>query len=226
MCGFGEKDRRPIDPPPIVELHELNGPLSTRERELLVLQCTLWNEEGTQERGTIREVIGGTAGLGTAEELPIQVEQKHAKNMMGENFANVGQYEDEHGNQALFFIFPDLSIRAEGRYRLKMDLLQLEIPGDGVPQRPGRIVAECLSHIFTVFQAKRFPGMMHSTELTRALAKQGVKVKTRNEPRRQRDPQNQPTRRERRPATESSDEEEGGESPDSPGSRRGRGRGR
>jgi hypothetical protein len=25
MCGFGEKDRRPVDPPPVVQLHVLNA---------------------------------------------------------------------------------------------------------------------------------------------------------------------------------------------------------
>lgn len=234
MCGFGEKDRRTIDPPPIVELHELKGPLPPAERDRLVLQCTLWNEEGTEERGTIREVVGKTSGLGTAEELPVHVEQKHAKNMMGENFASINEYDDEHGTPCLFFVFSDLSVRAEGRYRLKMDLLQIELPGNGLPQRPGRIVAECLSHVFSVFQAKKFPGMMDSTPLTDALSSQGCTIKTRNKEKREKEKEKKkkdsgkpPTSRtrEKRPATaSSSEEEETIESPESSESKRKRSR--
>jgi len=183
MCGFGEKDRRPIDPPPIVELIEKNGPVTPAERQNLVLQCTLWNEDGTEHRNIIRTTTGATAGLGSAEEIPIQPEEKHARVMMGNIFANAMPLDDEHGKRGLFYIFPDLSIRVEGRYRLKFDLLRLVLPPDPPLLGNHRIAAEALSDIFVVYAAKKFPGMMESTELTKAIARQGIKISVRGEPR-------------------------------------------
>jgi hypothetical protein len=183
MCGFGEKDRRPIDPPPIVELIETNGPVSPTQRQTLVLQCTLWNEDGTEHRNIIRTTTGATAGLGSAEELPIQPEEKHARVMMGNIFANATLLEDEEGKKGYFYIFPDLSIRVEGRYRLKFDLLRLVLPPGPPLLGSNQVAAECLSDIFVVFAAKKFPGMMESTALTKAIARQGIKISVRTEPR-------------------------------------------
>jgi hypothetical protein len=183
MCGFGEKDRLPIDPPPIVELLETNGPITPKQRQNLVLQCTLWNEDGTEHRNIIRTTTGATAGLGAAEELPIQPEEKHARVMMGNIFANATLLEDDKGRRGLFYIFPDLSIRVEGRYRLKFDLLRLVLPPDQPALDNHRIAAESLSDIFIVYTAKKFPGMMESTKLTKAIAHQGIKISVRGEPR-------------------------------------------
>ena len=43
--------------------------------------------------------------------------------------------------------------------------------------------AEVLSDVFVVYAAKKFPGMMQSTELTKAIARQGIKIAVRGEPR-------------------------------------------
>src|SRR5208282_2142437 len=79
-------------------------------------------------------------------------------------------------------MFPYLSIRVEGRYRLKFDLLRVFLPPESAPG-PSQIIAECLSDIFVVYAAKKFPGMMQSTKLTLAFQRQGVKVAIRTEER-------------------------------------------
>ena len=186
MCGFGEKDRRPIDPPPIIELTELKGPSTPDDLKSLILQTTIYNEEGTAHRGIIRTTIGATAGLGSAEELPIQPEEKHARVLMGNHFGSFQDLEDENGKRGLFVMFPDLSIRVEGRYRLKFDLLRVCLPPEAAA-RPSQIIAECLSDIFVVYAAKKFPGMMQSTKLTLAFQRQGVKVAIRTEERARRE---------------------------------------
>jgi hypothetical protein len=209
MCGFGEKDRRPIDPPPIVELIENNGPVSPTQKQTLVLQCTLWNEEGTEHRNIIRTTTGATAGLGSAEELPVQPEEKHARVMMGNIFANAVPLDDEHGKRGFFYIFPDLSIRVEGRYRLKFDLLRVVLP-PGPLALAGRnhVAAEVLSDVFVVYAAKKFPGMMQSTELTKAIARQGIKISVRGEPRGRREGKGNTTKTRKRPAASISSIEE------------------
>jgi hypothetical protein len=175
MCGFGEKDRRPIDPPPVIKLLELKAPTPDAQLQCLIVQCTLWDEDGKENRDIIRTTTGATSGLGSAEELPGQVEEKHARVLMGEHFASAIELEDIGGERGIFYIFPDLSIRVEGRYRLKFDLIRLCLP----PQpgtRPNQLISECMSNIFVVFAAKKFPGMMQSTELTKAIALQGFKI--------------------------------------------------
>jgi len=206
MCGFGEKDRRPIDPPPIVELEETKGPISPGQRQQLVVQCTLWNEEGNEHRNIIRTTTGtATAGLGTAEELPVQPEEKHARVMMGNIFANATYLEDENGVPGHFYIFPDLSIRVEGRYRLKFDLLRIVLPPGPPSSGVNQVIAEVLSNTFVVFAAKKFPGMAPSTTLTRAFARQGVKISVRDETRSRREGKGGSKRAARRHASPDSD---------------------
>ena len=101
---------------------------------------------------------------------------------MGNHFGSFQELEDENGERGLFVMFPDLSIRVEGRYRLKFDLLRVFLPPDAAA-RPSQIIAECLSDIFVVYAAKKFPGMMQSTKLTLAFQRQGVKVAIRTEER-------------------------------------------
>lgn len=208
MCGFGEKDRRPIDPPPIVELEETNGPISPTQRQQLVVQCTLWNEAGNEHRNIICTSTGATAGLGSAEELPVQSEEKHARVMMGNIFASATYLEDDKGVPGYFYVFPDLSIRVEGRYRLKFDLIRLILPPG--PPSPGinQVIAEELSEVFTVYAAKKFPRMMASTDLTRAFARQGVKISVRGEPRGRREEKGNTRRSGKRPASIPSDDED------------------
>ncbi|KAE8270090.1 hypothetical protein A4X09_0g2260 [Tilletia walkeri] len=75
-----------------------------------------------------------------------------------------------------FFVFPDLSIRSEGRYRLKLSLFETI----------GNEVHHCKSIYtapFTVHSAKGFPGMNESTVLARSFASQGLKLRVRKNPR-------------------------------------------
>ncbi|KAK5140792.1 hypothetical protein LTR32_006496 [Rachicladosporium monterosium] len=55
-CGFGEKDRRVIDPPPIIELRVTDASGAPREDRgaLLALHCTLMTEDGTQDDAAVQ----------------------------------------------------------------------------------------------------------------------------------------------------------------------------
>ncbi|RCH84006.1 Velvet complex subunit 2 [Rhizopus azygosporus] len=44
-----------------------------------------------------------------------------------------------------------------------------------------KIVAQVFSDPFTVYSAKKFPGMTESTELSKIFAKQGLKIPIRND---------------------------------------------
>jgi len=76
-----------------------------------------------------------------------------------------------------FFIFPDLSCRQNGLYRLRFTLMNLPLPNmhrDG--SNEGRTI-ECVdSDVFEVYSAKDFPGMRPSTRLTKELKRMGAAV--------------------------------------------------
>ena len=88
-----------------------------------------------------------------------------------------------------YFIFPDLSVRHEGQYRLAFSLFEttkeekdfdLE-PADanlptGVDWR-----MEIKTAPFDVYSAKKFPGLMESTPLSKEVADQGCRVRIRRD---------------------------------------------
>ncbi|KAJ7161176.1 velvet factor-domain-containing protein [Mycena filopes] len=72
-------------------------------------------------------------------------------------------------SDAGFFVFPDLSVRTEGSYRLKLSLF--EVVGNDV-----RHCKSIYSAPFYVYTAKKFPGVEESSPLTCSLADQGIKI--------------------------------------------------
>ncbi|KAI9632530.1 velvet factor [Dioszegia hungarica] len=88
---------------------------------------------------------------------------------------------DENGNEGLFFFTHDLAVRTEGTFRLKFSLSDLSSllggqmqPGDG-----SAVLAQAISDPFSVHSAKKFPGVIPTTELTRLFASQHVRLPTR-----------------------------------------------
>lgn len=106
-------------------------------------------------------------------------------------------------SQAGYFIFPDLSVRHEGRYRLNFNLYEevkdakdadkvspLPVEDNLTPLKPLKPSApntylhfrlEVKSMPFTVYSAKKFPGLATSTSLSRIVAEQGCRVRIRRD---------------------------------------------
>ncbi|KAH7408696.1 velvet factor-domain-containing protein [Phaeosphaeria sp. MPI-PUGE-AT-0046c] len=169
-CGFGERDRRVIDPPPIIQLLVTNPKTGQAEQEELryslnVVHCTLWNAEGTNEETAL-----------------IQPDRRTTRRLMGQLVASPSVAKDEHDVEGCFFCFPDLSCRTHGRYRLRFVLMRID-PMNLHVGGFSPILTEVLSDVFTVYTAKDFPGMRPSSALTRALKLQGcnIQVKKGNE---------------------------------------------
>lgn len=88
-----------------------------------------------------------------------------------------------------YFIFPDLSVRHEGRFRLSFSLYEeLKNPIDedsGFPRSSDQAQVthrlEVRSSPFTVYSAKKFPGLTESTSLSRMVAEQGCRVRIRRD---------------------------------------------
>lgn len=108
--------------------------------------------------------------------------------------------------EAGYFIFSDLSVRHEGQYYLNFALME-EVKEDR-DKDPDEIMSDAdeitgpekaggrsfcfrttvTTDVFDVFSAKRFPGLMESTELSRTVAEQGCRVRIRRDVRMRRRP--------------------------------------
>jgi len=100
--------------------------------------------------------------------------------------------------EAGYFIFPDLSVRHEGKYKLSFNLYEetkdskdADAEQSNDNSKPPPIAAtpngsfdwrlEVKSAAFTVYSAKKFPGLAESTMLSRTVAEQGCRVRIRRD---------------------------------------------
>ncbi|KAL1843687.1 hypothetical protein VTJ49DRAFT_387 [Mycothermus thermophilus] len=183
-CGFGERDRRVIDPPPIVQLtvhasssssskpssspNQLSrDEISRRLRhQFSVVHCSIWDERGERDMSSMPEDF------------------RQQRRLMGTLVASPFVGLDETGEEGCFFCFPDLSCRTPGTFRLKFALVVLD-PARMLSGEKSAIVATAMSEPFQVYNAKDFPGMQASTLLTKRLKEQGclISIKKGNEKR-------------------------------------------
>ncbi|KAI9094435.1 velvet factor [Phlyctochytrium arcticum] len=185
-CGFGNKDRRAVDPPPVVELvridangHEFS---SCEEAPFLVCHASLWSGDGTQDRSLVENVYAQGSGHDAADA------SVHA--VVGSQVAIAQALRDVDDQRKMMFLYPDLSVRLPGQYSLRFQLVDVSlgpsppppsssqsrkgsmVSRDAVEGRPVLAVAQ--SAPFESYRPKQFPGMLKSTELSRRLAEQGI----------------------------------------------------
>ncbi|KAF2797260.1 hypothetical protein K505DRAFT_235860 [Melanomma pulvis-pyrius CBS 109.77] len=179
-CGSGAKssaDRRPVDPPPIVELRVFEG-----EQEITFSYNASFFLFATLENA--RQIAPGRTTAATTS-FPV---------LTGTPVAGMAYL--DRPSPAGYFIFPDLSVRHEGKYRLSFALYEeLKDPKDMDPEdrnsmsiHPHAGVDAHVSHRlevksspFVVFSAKKFPGLSESTALSRMVAEQGCRVRIRRD---------------------------------------------
>ncbi|KAJ6256548.1 hypothetical protein Dda_8410 [Drechslerella dactyloides] len=170
-CGQGAKshaDRRPVDPPPVVELKLFQGDDNTDVtfsfNSNFFLFATLESARPiangrVQPPPALQPVLTGVPVSGMA-------------------------YLDRPA-PAGYFIFPDLSVRHEGKYRLHFALYEECKEEDDRIAMNGQDVThfrlEVKSKPFTVYSAKKFPGLAESTSLSRIVAEQGCRVRIRRD---------------------------------------------
>lgn len=109
------------------------------------------------------------------EELHLLRDGK-TRSTTGSIVSSLYRLKDLNGQEGAFFVFPDLSIRMEGSYRLKFSLFEI-INTDIY------YCASVISDVFEVYPAKKFPGMKESTALSKIFADQGLKIRIRKETR-------------------------------------------
>jgi len=183
LTRAASQDRRPVDPPPVVELSVLdenNNDITMNYDAGFMLFASL---------EMARPIAHGR--IHNAPIIPV---------LTGVAVASAAYL--ERPKKAAYFIFPDLSVRHEGWYRLKFSLFeQIKHAQDADPDRPFQDVPasteeqrtapvrhesmanrmEVLSIPFQVYSAKKFPGLNTSTALSKVVADQGCRVRIRRD---------------------------------------------
>lgn len=176
-------DRRPVDPPPIVDLriYEVYG---DEKKDITFSHQANFFLYTTLEHA--RPMAQGRVPVTTAT-LPV---------LTGTAVAGMAYL--DRPKPAGYFIFPDLSVRHEGKYRLSFNLYEeLKTPEkDAEPSvslpsangGPASGTSGCVffrlevkSSPFHVFSAKKFPGLAESTSLSRLVNEQGCRVRIRRD---------------------------------------------
>ncbi|TFK20353.1 hypothetical protein FA15DRAFT_599891 [Coprinopsis marcescibilis] len=127
-----------------------------------------------------------TSGTATPQGSAPRNLATYTRTLVGPLSANACRLLDEHRKPGIFFLFQDLSVRTEGTFRLRMRLMNV-----GAPPAPeagamrihndiSPILAQTFTESFTVYSAKRFPGVPDTTALSIAFGNQGQKLPLRN----------------------------------------------
>ncbi|KAJ7686085.1 velvet factor [Mycena rosella] len=106
----------------------------------------------------------------------------YTRTLVGPLSSNGYRLLDEHRKPGIFFLFQDLSVRTEGTFRLRLRLMNVGAPPAPEPgalhvhTNVSPVLAQIFTEPFTVYSAKRFPGVPETTALSIAFGNQGLKL--------------------------------------------------
>ncbi|CAF3575064.1 hypothetical protein SNK03_001559 [Fusarium graminearum] len=107
------------------------------------------------------------------------------RNLIGSLAASAFRLNDTDKKAGIWFVLQDLSVRTEGTFRLRFSFVNVGGAGGGLPihvnQGRAPILASCYSQDFSVYSAKKFPGVCESTPLSKTFALQGIKIPIRKD---------------------------------------------
>ena len=112
------------------------------------------------------------------------------RNLIGSLSGSAFKLKDINNEVGLWFVFQDLSVRTEGYFRLKFSFFDLMGESE-IPMRSEEtasslsklapMLACTYSDTLHVYSAKKFPGVIESTSLSKHFAKQGIKIPIRKD---------------------------------------------
>ncbi|GAB7353765.1 hypothetical protein MBLNU459_g4155t1 [Dothideomycetes sp. NU459] len=152
-----EKNRKPIDPPPIVELKVTPSKDPIRQylqSPYLFMTCSL---------------VPGGEGSEHSHVLAAQA-------LCGQMVSSLHRLKDTNNEDGGFFVFGDVSVRLLGRHHLVFSLFELRKENGEVA-----FLKSVTSEPFDVVQQKAWHGLEESTYLSRAFSDQGVRLRLRKE---------------------------------------------
>ncbi|KAJ1672356.1 hypothetical protein IWW47_003543 [Coemansia sp. RSA 2052] len=143
------------------------------------MSAQLLDETGKTLIDTVPVVVDGnqqdTASSAAYETAPGQP-------IFGARESSVYPIKDLDDKQKVFYCFPDMRVRNLGRFRLRFMLFYLPDEDSPFP-RANTILATVTSDVFTVYNARDFPGIGKTTALSKKLSSQGVPIPNRNKDR-------------------------------------------
>lgn len=126
----------------------------------------------------------------------------YTRNLIGSLTVNAFTLKDDQDRLGVWFVLQDLSVRTEAAfrylasstpiskadiYRLKMNFIDVGTHADPLDkanklsQGKSPVLASVFSQPFQVFSAKKFPGVIESTPLSKCFAQQGIKIPIRKD---------------------------------------------
>ncbi|KAK4706000.1 hypothetical protein P7C70_g203, partial [Phenoliferia sp. Uapishka_3] len=125
-----------------------------------------------------QRVSGGATDPSFIPYARLSDEDQAVPNLIGSLHTGAFKLKDEAGDHGIFFFWPDLSVRTEGVYRLRLRFLTIGSSGSRADGE-SPVVASTYSKPFTVSSAKKFEGMLDPTSMSKCFAKQGIRIPTR-----------------------------------------------
>lgn len=172
-CGSGQKansDRRPVDPPPVVELRIIEGHSVDTGRDITFeYDAHFFLFASLEHCRTIAQPRNAPA-----------VNPPILTGVPASGMAYL-----DRPKEAGYFIFPDLSVRHEGIYVLNFSLFESTRHQADLDSTDAECGVDFRMSVktrpFQVFSAKKFPGLEQSTQLSIMVAEQGCRVRIRRE---------------------------------------------
>ncbi|EFX01338.1 developmental regulator [Grosmannia clavigera kw1407] len=150
-----DKDRKPIDPPPILQLrvsHKKDPMQHFLQSPYYFMSCSLLKGDETSSKDPLPSYLIGTV------------------------VSSLHRLKDTDNQDGGFFVFGDLSCKVEGKFRLLFTLYQMQ-------KTECFHITSTVSDVFQVYPTKSFPGLAESTFLTRSFSDQGVRLRLRKDSR-------------------------------------------
>ncbi|PWN51323.1 hypothetical protein IE53DRAFT_342532 [Violaceomyces palustris] len=91
--------------------------------------------------------------------------------LYGTLVASPQPFQGPDGRTRTYFLFPEISVRARGRFRLKLSLMRIPIPS--APMGSSTFLSTVSTNVFEVVSPDEYIAP-HITDLTRFLARQGA----------------------------------------------------
>ncbi|ORZ15235.1 velvet factor-domain-containing protein [Absidia repens] len=154
MSVINERDRRPIEPPPILQMKWLHCSSEDTKKCLqspfYFLVANIVDAENNQLLLPAQDYLSGTT------------------------VSSLHRLRDIDNQDGGFYVFGDLSVKKNGLFKLQFSLFEIV---EGTVQNRKTL----LSNPFTVYLPKHFPGPLDATFLSRTFSDQGVKMRIRKE---------------------------------------------
>ncbi|KAF9173642.1 hypothetical protein BGX20_002588 [Mortierella sp. AD010] len=179
-----------MDPPPIVQLIVKNedgtrADVSQMDVNFYMVIADIYSADKSTPCTLVANPVTSlqmtqtpVAGQSTAEPVP-PGQSLSSRNLTGSTVASGNLLTNLENETGVYFVFQDISVRSEGTYTLRFSFTLPPMPNGP----PSPVMSTVFSEPFTIYSAKRFPGMTESTALSKRFAKQGIKIPIRKEPR-------------------------------------------